>query len=130
MSLLRSRFTRSGDNVRAVAASSDAPCADASSEGADELNDPFKAEDIHVHFPAGAIPKDGPSAGVAVLISLTSLLLGKPMRSDTAVTGEVSLRGHVLPVGGIRDKILAAHRAGIQHVLIPLANKRHVLEDA
>merc|ERR1712141_1020 len=84
--------------------------------------DPFKSEDIHVHFPAGGIPKDGPSAGVAVLLALASLLFDRPMRSDTAVTGEVTLRGQVLPVGGIRDKVLAAHRAGVQHVLLPLAN--------
>merc|ERR1712139_189794 len=94
-----------------------------------EHRDPFKDENIHVHFPAGGIPKDGPSAGVAVLLALSSLVLDRPMRSDTAATGEVSLRGHILPVGGIRDKILAAHRAGISHVLIPMANKRHVLED-
>merc|ERR1719433_2519915 len=91
--------------------------------------DPFKGEDIHVHFPAGGIPKDGPSAGGAILLALASLLLDQPIRSDTAVTGEVTLRGHVLPVGGIRDKVLAAHRAGVQHVLLPLTNKRNVLED-
>merc|ERR1719265_2854029 len=101
-------------------------------EGSSEAKtrvDPFKEEDIHVHFPAGGIPKDGPSAGVAVFLALSSLLLGRPMRSDTACTGEVSLRGHILPVGGIRDKILTAHRAGVRHVLIPAGNKRHVLED-
>lgn len=91
--------------------------------------DPFKGEDIHVHFPAGGIPKDGPSAGVAVLLALASLILNRPVRSDTAVTGEVTLRGHVLPVGGIRDKVLAAIRGGVKHVLLPVANKRHVLED-
>lgn len=91
--------------------------------------DPFKDENVHVHFPAGGIPKDGPSAGVAVFLALASMLLDRPMRSDTAVTGEVSLRGHVLPVGGIRDKVLAAQRAGVKHVLLPYANKRHVLED-
>merc|ERR1712050_227056 len=91
--------------------------------------DPFKSEDIHVHFPAGGIPKDGPSAGVAVVLALASLLFDRPMRSDTAVTGEITLRGQVLPVGGIRDKVLAAHRAGVQHVLLPLANKRNVVED-
>jgi len=91
--------------------------------------DPFKGEDIHVHFPAGGIPKDGPSAGVAVLLALASLVLNRPVRSDTAVTGEVTLRGHVLPVGGIRDKVLAAIRGGVKHVLLPVANKRHVKED-
>lgn len=88
--------------------------------------DPFLGDDIHVHFPAGAIPKDGPSAGVASTIALASLLLQKPMRSDTGVTGEITLRGHVLPVGGIRDKVLAAHRAGLRHVLVPFGNQRQV----
>ncbi|CAK9029658.1 Lon protease (ATP-dependent protease La), partial [Durusdinium trenchii] len=97
-------------------------------EAVDE-KDPFHGEDIHVHFPAGGIPKDGPSAGVAVLLALASLVLNRPVRSDTAVTGEVTLRGHVLPVGGIRDKVLAAIRAGVKHVLLPMANERHVVED-
>lgn len=125
MSLLRSRF-RMEQKVPPLPLPSGSP-ATASDDG--DSRDPFKGEDIHVHFPAGGIPKDGPSAGVAVLLALSSLLFNQPMRSDTAVTGEVSLRGHVLPIGGVRDKILAAHRAGIRHVLVPLANKRHVLED-
>lgn len=91
--------------------------------------DPFGNDDIHVHFPAGAIPKDGPSAGVATTLALASLLLNQPVRSDTAVTGEITLRGHVLPVGGIRDKVLAAHRAGVRHVLVPFANQRHVKDE-
>mmetsp|Transcript_68222 Transcript_68222/g.120414 ORF Transcript_68222/g.120414 Transcript_68222/m.120414 type:complete len:943 (-) Transcript_68222:137-2965(-) len=93
------------------------------------LKDPFGGDDVHVHFPAGAIPKDGPSAGVATTLALASLLLNRPVRSDTAVTGEITLRGHVLPVGGVRDKVLAAHRAGIRHVLVPFGNQRHVQED-
>merc|ERR1719390_38546 len=91
--------------------------------------DPFGSDDIHVHFPAGGIPKDGPSAGVATTLALASLLLGRPVRSDTAVTGEITLRGHVLPVGGIKDKVLAAHRAGLRHVLLPEANRKHVKEE-
>merc|ERR1712190_20973 len=98
-------------------------------EHQDPSKDPFNKDDIHVHFPAGAIPKDGPSAGVATTIALASLLLGRPCRSDTAVTGEISLRGHVLPVGGIRDKVLAAHRAGVRHVLLPFGNQRHAKDD-
>lgn len=94
-----------------------------------KMQDPFGGDDIHVHFPAGAIPKDGPSAGVATTLALASLLLDRPVRSDTAVTGEITLRGHILPVGGIRDKVLAAHRAGIRHVLVPYGNQRHVLDE-
>merc|ERR1719387_766165 len=89
----------------------------------------FGSDDVHIHFPAGGIPKDGPSAGVAATLALASLLFGRPVRSDTAVTGEITLRGHVLPVGGIRDKVLAAHRAGVRHVLLPFANQRHVKDE-
>mmetsp|Transcript_441 Transcript_441/g.1054 ORF Transcript_441/g.1054 Transcript_441/m.1054 type:complete len:461 (-) Transcript_441:81-1463(-) len=96
---------------------------------ADSSKNPFGNDDIHVHFPAAAIPKDGPSAGVATVMALASLLLGRPVRSDTAVTGEITLRGHVLPVGGIRDKVLAAHRAGVRHVLLPFGNQRHVKDE-
>jgi ATP-dependent Lon protease len=89
----------------------------------------FGSDDVHIHFPAGGIPKDGPSAGVAATLALASLLFNRPVRSDTAVTGEITLRGHVLPVGGIKDKVLAAHRAGVRHVLIPYANMRHAVND-
>merc|ERR1712217_751490 len=95
----------------------------------DHSKDPFGNDNIHVHFPAGAIPKDGPSAGVATTLALASLLLNRPLRSDTAVTGEITLRGHVLPVGGIRDKVLAAHRLGVRHVLLPFGNQRHARDD-
>ena len=84
--------------------------------------------EVHVHVPAGAIPKDGPSAGVAMFISLTSLLRGKAVRPDVAMTGEISLRGLVLPVGGIKEKMIAAARAGIRKVILPARNKRD-LED-
>lgn len=122
MSFLQSRVA----GTRLVAS---ADSADNSAGLSDKNRLPFHNEHIHVHFPAGAIPKDGPSAGVAILLAIASLLLNKPIRSDTAVTGEVTLRGHVLPVGGIRDKVLAAKRAGVTHVLIPFANQRNVLED-
>jgi ATP-dependent Lon protease len=82
----------------------------------------FEKSDLHIHVPAGAIPKDGPSAGVAMLCSLVSLLSGRPVKKGLAMTGEITLRGHVLPVGGIKNKVLAAHRAGIQEVIIPAQN--------
>src|SRR5262249_45556241 len=84
----------------------------------------FEHTDIHVHVPAGAIPKDGPSAGVAMFVSLASLLRGEPVRPDVAMTGEISLRGLVLPVGGIKEKTIAAARAGIKRVILPARNRR------
>ena len=87
-------------------------------------SDKLDHEDIHVHVPAGATPKDGPSAGVAMYMALTSLLTGKTVRSDTAMTGEISLRGLVLPVGGIKEKVVAAASAGITRVMLPARNRR------
>jgi ATP-dependent Lon protease len=84
--------------------------------------------DIHVHVPAGATPKDGPSAGVAMFVSLASLLTARAVRSDLAMTGEISLRGLVLPVGGIKEKVLAALRAGITSVMLPARNRRDLEE--
>ena len=88
----------------------------------------FDKSDIHVHVPAGATPKDGPSAGVAMFTALASLLTGRPVRNDVAMTGEVSLRGLVLPIGGVKEKVLAAMRAGITTVMLPERNRRD-LED-
>ncbi len=88
----------------------------------------FADSDVHVHVPAGAIPKDGPSAGVAMFVSLASLFKGQPVQPDIAMTGEISLRGLVLPVGGIKEKTIAAARAGIKRVILPARNKRD-LED-
>ena len=84
----------------------------------------FEKSDIHVHVPAGAIPKDGPSAGVALYTALVSLLTSRTVRNDVAMTGEISLRGLVLPVGGIKEKTVAAHRAGIRTVMLPARNRR------
>jgi ATP-dependent Lon protease len=84
----------------------------------------FEKTDIHVHVPAGATPKDGPSAGVAMFMALVSLLTNRTVRSDTAMTGEISLRGLVLPVGGIKEKVVAAHRAGIKRVMLPSRNRK------
>ena len=88
----------------------------------------LEKSDIHIHVPAGATPKDGPSAGVAMFIALSSLLTGRPVRSDVAMTGEISLRGLVLPIGGVKEKVLAALRAGIKTVMLPERNRRD-LED-
>ncbi|EXI92990.1 MAG: Lon protease 2 [Candidatus Accumulibacter sp. BA-94] len=88
----------------------------------------FEKSNVHVHVPAGAIPKDGPSAGVAIFVALASLFVDQPVRNDTAMTGEISLRGLVLPVGGIKDKVLAAMRAGITRVLLPARNRRDLEE--
>jgi ATP-dependent Lon protease len=84
----------------------------------------FEKSDIHVHVPAGAIPKDGPSAGVAMFMALVSLMTERTVRSDTAMTGEISLRGLVLPVGGIKEKVVGAHRAGITRIMLPARNRR------
>ncbi|HET9651992.1 MAG TPA: endopeptidase La, partial [Usitatibacter sp.] len=88
----------------------------------------LEKSDIHVHVPAGATPKDGPSAGVAMFVALASLLTGRPVRNDVAMTGEISLRGLVLPIGGVKEKVLAAMRAGIRTVMLPQRNERD-LED-
>jgi ATP-dependent Lon protease len=91
-------------------------------------DDYFEKHDIHIHVPAGAIPKDGPSAGVTMLTALTSLLTNKTVRKDLAMTGEITLRGQVLPIGGLKEKVLAAHRAGIKTIIIPKLNEKDLYD--
>ena len=88
----------------------------------------FEKTDIHLHVPAGGVSKDGPSAGVAITTALVSLLTGRRVRGDVAMTGEITLRGTVLPVGGIKEKVLAAHRAGIKRVVLPERNSKDIID--
>jgi ATP-dependent Lon protease len=88
----------------------------------------FARHDIHVHVPAGAVPKDGPSAGIAMTVALASLISGRPVSNDVAMTGEITLTGQVLPIGGLKEKSLAAQRAGIKRVLVPSRNEGDVAE--
>jgi ATP-dependent Lon protease len=89
----------------------------------------FRDAEVHLHVPSGAIPKDGPSAGVTMVTALASALSGRPVRGDIAMTGEITLSGRVLPVGGIKEKVLAARRNGIREVILPRQNQKNVVED-
>ena len=90
--------------------------------------DYHEKHDVHIHVPEGATPKDGPSAGVAMCTALVSVLTGIPVRADVAMTGEITLRGEVLPIGGLKEKLLAARRGGIKTVIIPKENERDLKE--
>ncbi len=90
--------------------------------------DIFESSDLHMHIPAGAVPKDGPSAGVTMATALVSLLTGRPVKANVGMTGEITLRGKVLPIGGLKEKVLAARRAGLDTVILPYRNEKDLDE--
>ena len=94
-----------------------------------KIKDRFDKIDLHIHVPAGATPKDGPSAGLAMATALISVLTGKKVKREIAMTGEITLRGRALEIGGVKEKIIAAHRAGVKKIILPLKNKKDLEED-
>ncbi len=124
-------FTMTGHVGKVMQESMQAALAWVRAHVADYGIDPdfFQSQDIHIHVPAGAIPKDGPSAGITMVVALVSALAHRPIHSRLAMTGEITLSGQVLPVGGIKEKVLAARRAGVTDVLLPAENEPNVKED-
>jgi ATP-dependent Lon protease len=124
-------FTMTGHVGQVMQESMQAALAWVRSHAADYDIDPdfFQSKDIHIHVPSGAIPKDGPSAGVTMVSALVSALTRRPSRQRLAMTGEITLSGQVLPVGGIKEKVLAAKRAGVLEVILPADNESNVHED-
>ncbi len=124
-------FTMTGQVGQVMQESMQAALAWVRSHAAEYGIDPdfFQSKDIHIHVPAGAIPKDGPSAGITMVTGLVSALTRRPLRERVAMTGEITLSGQVLPVGGIKEKVLAAKRAGVREVILPADNEPNVRED-
>ena len=96
--------------------------------GSGSITTRSRTRDIHIHLPQGAIKKDGPSAGVALTCAVVSVFTKRPIRNDVAITGEIDLRGHALPIGGVKEKVLAAHRAGIKIVFLPERNQKDTID--
>jgi ATP-dependent Lon protease len=124
----RVQLTGTLGDVMKESASAALSCARARADVLGLAPDFHRTRDLHLHIPSGATPKDGPSAGVAITAAIVSALTGIPVRGDVAMTGEITLRGRVLAVGGVREKVVAAHRAGVAHVVLPAANRRQLDE--
>ena len=106
----------------------DSPLTEKGRDQARQVRAYFEKHDIHLHIPEGAVPKDGPSAGITMALAILSAITGIPVRGDIAMTGEITLRGKVLPIGGLKEKLLAAKTVGVKEVLVPARNKRNVVE--